>query len=372
MTSPNQPEPTPTSDRYDDVHSPGSRYGQDLTEDSIRTMLRGQTMSPFQQALEGFLGTISSIVGDIAASIRGDGGAKYQVISGAVDERLGPIDSAITESGHRMEELSQQVDDRIEDQEAGLSQIQEEATRTFAKHQTEINRLVQEQLWSHQDMIELLDIRAQKQFGTHAEQYQDRRPLPYRNNETHHWWETPYLEIWRAGHSVYYAAKGTWIGTLKAEINWTGGQIDQWVVEITPTRRVFHFTGGNTLIDPRHIAATVQPTSLLRETTIARNSTTNGWVWSVTSDPNNLVRSISADGKELRLKNNTTASWSVTVREADGSRYLYGSGTQIPSTVLYAEDQRTEFASATFTEVADPSADYSVPRGRPGGSAIGI
>lgn len=372
MTSPNQPEPDPTGDKYDDVHSVGSTFGQDLTEDSVRTMLMSQAKSPFQQALENFLGTVSGIIGDIAAAIRGDGGAKYQVISGAVNERLGPLDSAIQQSGLRMEELSEQVDDRIEEQEAGLSQIQEEATRTFARHQTEINRLVQEQLWSHQDMIELLDIRAQKQFGTHADQYQARRPLPYKGNETHHWWETPYLEIWRAGHSVYYSAKGTWIGTLKAEINWTGGQIDQWVVEVTPTRRVFHFTGGNALIDPRHIAATVQPTSLRRKTIIARDNTTSGWVWRVASDLNNLVRSVSDDGKELRLKNNTTVSRSVRVREVDGGYTDYPTGTQLPSTVLYAEDQPGAFTSATFTEVEDPSADYSVPAGRPGGSAIVI
>lgn len=381
MTSPVQDKPDNTTSIYADVYAPGlsNSYGQNLrkgtpaeTERAVKDLFLQQAASPFQGAMENFLGTVSGIIGDIASAIRGDGGAKYQVISGAVNERLGPLDSVIQESGLRMEELSQQVDDRIEDQEEGLSQIQEEATRTFARHQTEINRLVQEQLWSHQDMIELLDIRAQKQFGSHADQPQASKPLPYKGNETHHWWETPYLEIWRAGHSVYYAAKGAWIGTLKAEINWTGGQIDQWVVEVTPTSRVFHFSGGNTLIEPRHIAATVQPTSLCRRVTIARNSTPSGWVWSVTSDPNNLVRSISDDGKELRLKNNTTATRPVRVRRADGSKELYGAGTQIPSTVLYAEDQSDAFTSAGFAEVADPSADYTVPSGRPGGSAIEI
>lgn len=61
MTSPNQPEPNPTNDKYDDVHSQGSRFGQDLTEQSVRTMLGGGISSPFAGAAGVFNGIVSGI-----------------------------------------------------------------------------------------------------------------------------------------------------------------------------------------------------------------------------------------------------------------------------------------------------------------------
>lgn len=58
---------------------------------------------------EMIVDTAKAFAGAIADSIRGKKGAMTE-IGGAVDEKLGPIDTAITESGKRFTELSERVD----------------------------------------------------------------------------------------------------------------------------------------------------------------------------------------------------------------------------------------------------------------------
>lgn len=76
MTSPNAPQPSPTSDIYDDVHSRGSSFGQGLTEESIRTMLMGQGTAPFHDAFAQF--------GDVLTKIG-------QILGGAVELGIGAL-----------------------------------------------------------------------------------------------------------------------------------------------------------------------------------------------------------------------------------------------------------------------------------------
>lgn len=48
------PRPSPTSDRYPDIHGMGSSFGQGLDENSIRDMLTGLSSSPFHDAFTKF------------------------------------------------------------------------------------------------------------------------------------------------------------------------------------------------------------------------------------------------------------------------------------------------------------------------------
>ena len=110
MTSPFT-KPNPTQDKYNDIHARGGTYGSDLrTEQDVRNLLKTEIKSPFVRAMKQVGDAIEGFVGDIASAIRGDGGAKYQAINVAVTERLGPINTAITETGARHKELADKVD----------------------------------------------------------------------------------------------------------------------------------------------------------------------------------------------------------------------------------------------------------------------
>lgn len=52
LTSPGIDKPEPSSDKYDDVHVVGSRYGQDLDKASIERMLKGEVKNPFQELID--------------------------------------------------------------------------------------------------------------------------------------------------------------------------------------------------------------------------------------------------------------------------------------------------------------------------------
>lgn len=74
MTTPGISKPNATTNKYQDVHGKGSRFGQDLSADSVRRMLVGRDSSPFDAALSGFV----KVVEDVFKSIGG-------IIGGAVD-----------------------------------------------------------------------------------------------------------------------------------------------------------------------------------------------------------------------------------------------------------------------------------------------
>lgn len=94
MTSPNIPEPSPTSDRYDDIHSRGSSFGQGLTEDSIRSMLMGQSATPFHDAFASF-GALLKGIGDIIGGAVELGIGALQWIAQGISSLVNGISQAI-------------------------------------------------------------------------------------------------------------------------------------------------------------------------------------------------------------------------------------------------------------------------------------
>lgn len=68
MTSPGIDKPAPSSDKYDDVYTVGSRFGQDLDESTIEKMLKGEVRNPLQPLLD-FLGPIGKGLGDLILSV---------------------------------------------------------------------------------------------------------------------------------------------------------------------------------------------------------------------------------------------------------------------------------------------------------------
>lgn len=119
MTSPNQPKPDPTSDRYDDVHSVGSSFGQDLTENSVRDMLMSQGESPFQQAIGNFF----DFVGNIGIAI---GNAVGRLIPGINIVPLPPLYEQFTDEAFRaLEPLHSMADEAIEKADAAQDRAEE-------------------------------------------------------------------------------------------------------------------------------------------------------------------------------------------------------------------------------------------------------
>lgn len=68
MTSPGIDKPAPSSDKYDDVYSVGSRFGQDLDVTTVENMLKGEVRNPLQPLLD-FLGPIGKGLGDLILSV---------------------------------------------------------------------------------------------------------------------------------------------------------------------------------------------------------------------------------------------------------------------------------------------------------------
>lgn len=369
MTSPNQPEPDPTSDKYDDVHSVGSKFGQDLTENSVRSMLLSQAKSPFQQALEAFFGTIGGLISGIANAITGGGGAQFSEISTAVETRLGPINTMITESADRHEALAEQVDLNTAEQDTINQSIMDEHQRRWNELQGETNHLVQEQLWQHQDMIELLDIRAPKTYGWESGRFPGAAPCPWADNPStnHSYASTPYIEVWSTSSTTYVACRGDWVGSYEITVNWDNGAVDNWVHTITRGgSRVGKFTGGAVLINKRHVTVTVYPRSLMRKAEMTVHSYGHAW-YKHQLPPTDLIRYSSGD--ILRLRNAATCTSDVVIQNEEGVLETIPAGDTIPATELRASEQlRTNF-TYSFTEIDDPSVDYTFPTRRATGSS---
>lgn len=112
MTSPNQPKPDPSSDLYDDVYSAGSSFGQELTEDSVRDLLKSQGESPFQQAVDDFF----DFVGNIGTAI---GNAMARLFPEINILPLPPLYEQFTDEAFKaLEPLHSMADEAIEKAEA--------------------------------------------------------------------------------------------------------------------------------------------------------------------------------------------------------------------------------------------------------------
>lgn len=368
LTSPNQPKPGPTSDQYDDVHSVGSSFGQDLTESSVRTMLMSQGKSPFQQALDNFVGAIGGLISGIANAITGGGGAQFSEIAGAVETRLGPINTMITESAERHQDLAEQVESNSTEQAAINQSIQDEHQRRWNELQGETNHLVQEQLWQHQDMIELLDIRAPKTYGWIHGQFPSTATCPWANDpsEVYQYASTPYIEVWSTVNTTYVACRGDWVGSYEVTVNWDNGAVDNWVHTITSGgSRVGRFTGGASHIDKRHVTITVYPRSLMRKAEMTVNAAGTEW-YKHQLPPTDLVRYYSGD--VLRLRNAATCTSAVVIQNEEGVLETIPAGQTIPTTELRSSEQPRKNFTYSFTEIDDPSVNYTFPTPRATGS----
>ena len=288
--------------------------------------------------------------------------------------------------------------DRLQDENAKRIEDGVKLNTKFSEQQKKVNRMVQNQQWVHQDMIELLDIRTPKLYGWPSGYSMEgkKTTCPY-NNRSGHRIATPFYEQWECGSGknseVIVAARGQWTGWMHVSINWDSGVIDDWAVEITPTDRIGSFTGGAYHIDIRSISVEVYPRSLNRKATIILfdDPPQDVWQkmfpgnlsgddsrprkkWDSYGDDNRLFRHMLK--KRIRLKNTVTCDRNVWVRDEEGNRQQIRAGNNIYAAEIYPEDQ--DYANGTkftFTEVDDPvrmdEADrfgYEVGKERPSGT----
>lgn len=356
MTSPNQPKPPATSKVYSDVHSRGSKFGQDLrSEQDVRSLLMRQGSSPFQSAFAGFAGAIGGVISGIAQGIGGKG-AGFSEISAAVDSRLGPIDSAITQGSALHAQLADKVSANMSEQAALNKQMQDTAQSRWNQLQEDTNRMVQAQLWHHQDMLELLDIRSPKTYGWGARSG-SAKVCPYSNSsDAAFYWSTPYVEVYSFSGGTYVACRGEWVGAFEISINWDNGAVDNWSAQVRQGgNRVFHYTGGALHISKRWITITVSPRSLLRSAILTPSS--DGW----RSGPHmDLVR-YSSNGV-LRLRNAAMCTMRVVVVGEEGVPVTITPGNIIPPTEIIAAEQPSLGLAREFVEIDDPSVAYTFPK----------
>lgn len=260
----------------------------------------------------------------------------------------------------------------------------------FQNEQKRINRAMEAQMWTHQDMLELLDIRTPKSYGWGTRVYRvgaKNTPNPYYGNKTHGYYvNTDYFERWEYPDEkeVYIAARGTWTGSMDVEINWDNGALDNWNVPIEKNQRIYRFTGGAWHIKMRSISVAIYPRSLNRTAKIGLYDGGKGapWTgdfdrpgkhWYNATDINGLFRQ--AYQQSIRLKNTVTCDREVWYRDENNQRQKIPAGQPIYSQQLYPEDQDLTTVWYTFYEVDEQVPDtvgnggYTVPDVRPTGSA---
>ena len=116
MTSPLSRAPSQnTNNKYEGVHKKGSSFGQGLNEARVREILGKEVKSPFRKILDKVADVVAEVVNGVADAITSEK-AGYEEIRVAMNTRLGPIDTAITESGKEVTKLSNDVKENIEEQ----------------------------------------------------------------------------------------------------------------------------------------------------------------------------------------------------------------------------------------------------------------
>ena len=260
------------------------------------------------------------------------------------------VNKALFDSDKALLDLTKEIDERSK------------LNSRFDKEQRRTNKVVQAQLWNHQDMIEQLDIRAPKTAGRKPKEGVS-ESVPYKNSKGYYTngyrTDHPYFNIWVTNTGAIVAMRGSWVGQYEININWTNGAIDRWTVDVTGTQRVFEFRGGASHIDIRYVTSTVFPRSLCREARIIRDKI---------EDPEGLIRSV--EYGNIRLKNSATCNKDVRYENFDGSMGWIKAGTVIPS----GTELSTDGNSCVFKEVDDPGkGEYSVNSSMPpsGTTSIG-
>lgn len=260
-------------------------------------------------------------------------------------------------------------------------------SQEFEAEQMRMNRLVQNQIWTHQDMIELLDIRTPKVWGWKAYAAHEKNVTPpfsgfkqtdYR--QVNH----QFITTWENSNNFLVATRGRWTGWMVVSLNWTNGVIDRWVVQVTDENRAWNFISTPLHIDHRAWEVVMYPESLNREATVTLKKGNQPHAVGMTgdnsrpdyyfvsrSDSEGLVRDYSI--RNIRLKNTVVCDKDVFYRDENNKRRKITRGRPIVGVELYPEDQEWFTSSASevvakFTEVNDKTAagiNYSVPNTLP-------
>ncbi|OIR43214.1 hypothetical protein BJP06_06435 [Corynebacterium sp. NML120713] len=273
-----------------------------------------------------------------------------------------------------------------------LNKRANELDEEFRLAQMKTNNLIQAQLWNHLDMIEFLDIRTPKVYGWGAKFASSQKfnyPNPYNRNRGGYYITAPYHEQWLHydDKEFFVACRGTWVGKIEVQINWTNGAIDNWTEYVEPNQRIFKYTGGAPTIKMRHASVTVYVESLKRECSTRLgtkhrddkypNQTGNEKLprkmWTGQLDTNGLIRK--CEKGFLRLKNTVTCNRDVVVRDEEFKPKTIKAGKPLRAYTIYPEDQKLASGTQyTFKEVVSPvvgtpaEGGYTIPDGRPRGT----
>lgn len=158
-----------------------------------------------------------------------------------------------------------------------------EANTEFAKQQVEINQLLQEQLWTQQDMVEQLDLQATKIY--HGE------VSSVRTTDIPKWvgWSSATEHIFPLVHfytrndtdrMFKWQLTGSWTGRVKVTSNWSNGAVDVAVFDVTTSgvsqggkySRTQTTSGGAWNVNLRNVTFEVFPTSLDRKCSVAASN----------------------------------------------------------------------------------------------------
>lgn len=246
----------------------------------------------------------------------------------------------------------------------------------FDEQQKAINRTTQEQIWNHQDMIELLDIRTPKAAGwlesmsgqshtypSYGSTKSNGSPVVPSHPTTNYLYDdsSPFYCVASNMNNMHYViCKGKWVGSFTISVNWDSGVIDEWVMPVTKTNRVFSFIGGASHINMRSTRVELQVTSLARKAVYSSTGST----WGKTDDGDNFARAVNhGEDNLLRMRNTCKCDKAVYYLNAEGKSTAIAAGKVISGVALPA---RLNTAGAyTFTEVTDEDFSYSFDKSSP-------
>lgn len=241
------------------------------------------------------------------------------------------------------------------------------ANASFNKQQKNINRLVEEQLWQHQDMIELLEIRSLKQYGMRGST-SGTRTL-----------SRPFFDAYHSSNSpnvVTVECKGNWVGTIHVLANTggslKGGLVDDYICNVTDNIRRFRIVGGNT-VEFRHITFQVSIESLKREVILDPKNKkvidTEGLVRSVTLTNGKTVDATGwnktyTNVEAFRLRNGSTfrdGTGTFTYENVVGEKRTWETTSTLPSMMFPLDVFSSVNGRVTLVEADDSNKMYSVP-----------
>lgn len=215
-----------------------------------------------------------------------------------VQERINKLNSAMWDKQGEVDTAQTQALEALEKSD--------KLNLEFQKAQELINRNSQAQLYMHQSLIEMLDARSPKQYGLDWENPPGKEPCPWHRNISLPCYDTPFFKFWidenHDGSRFYVAAKGSWTGTIRVGINWSGGQLDDWILHISHFNRTYYLYGGALHIDLRHFAFNVQVEAMRRSAGAYYDA--NRGEWTKKEDPEGLIFSL---GDKLRFKNRVSS-----------------------------------------------------------------